>query len=106
MCRTAGSRRCSCFIAELGLAFQHGVNTLLRHDEQYEISRRAAHLQTETRSSEGVHSWSRPPAAEILAQAENHRAATPGSADAKAELLHIGKNDDAIGPCQDVCGNV
>jgi hypothetical protein len=32
--------------------------------------------------------------------------APAASANDQADLLHIGKNDDAIGPRQDVCGNV
>jgi hypothetical protein len=42
----------------------------------------------------------------VLALAANHRPAPAASANHKADLLHIGKNDDAIGPRQGVCGNV
>src|SRR6202790_401237 len=78
---------------QLNLAAENGVHAAAIHDQQDQVGRFSANLETDTTTFESVHCWRSPRTTEVLPGATNHGSAAVVCADSKSEFLD-GRNYD------------
>src|SRR6267154_4494564 len=86
----AGARRCRRIRAHLGLSVQNLIYNFRSHEQQDEISGRAAYLETSAHTADRRHRRRGPLAVEVLATAAEQRAAATAAPDTETELLYVG----------------
>src|SRR5271169_5676687 len=83
--------------AQLDFALENGLGAAVIHDQQDEISRLSADLESNATAFERHHCWGAPWSSKILARPANHRAAAVACADHERRLQNRREHDDALG---------